>query len=186
MNLIEMLMSSGGDAAVERLGSRFGLDESQTKSALQHLVPALGNGLQRNVASEGGVDRLMGALSDGNHGQYIDNPDLLNQEETTQTGNGILAHLLGSKDASREVAANASAQTGIGVDTLKQMLPLVATMVMGSLSKRTDQSGYLAGPGSPAQPEGFLSMLTPLLDTNRDGSVADDVLGMIGRYMRNR
>jgi hypothetical protein len=29
-------------------------------------------------------------------------------------------------------------------------------------------------------------MLTPLLDSNRDGSVADDMLGMIGRYMRNR
>jgi hypothetical protein len=29
-------------------------------------------------------------------------------------------------------------------------------------------------------------MLTPLLDANRDGSIADDVLGMIGRYMRNR
>ena len=186
MNLIEMMMSGGGDAAVGQLGSRFGLDESQTKAALQHLVPALGNGLQRNVASSEGLDSLLGALSSGNHGQYIDNPELLNQDEARETGNGILGHLLGSKEASRDVAANASAQTGIGADVLKQMLPLVATMVMGSISKRTDQSGYLASPGSPAQPEGFLSMLTPLLDTNRDGSVADDVLGMIGRYMRNR
>jgi hypothetical protein len=40
--------------------------------------------------------------------------------------------------------------------------------------------------GAPAQPEGLLGMLTPLLDSNRDGSVADDMLGMIGRYMRNR
>ena len=186
MNLIEMLMSSGGDAAVGQLGSRFGLDETQTKAALQHLVPALGNGLQRNISSQGGLDGLLGALSSGNHGQYIDNPELLNAEETTEAGNGILGHLLGSKEASREVAANASAQTGIGADILKQMLPLVATMVMGSIGKRSDQSGYLESPGSPAQPEGFLSMLTPLLDTNRDGSVTDDVLGMIGRYMRNR
>ena len=111
---------------------------------------------------------------------------MINGEETTATGNSILGHLLGSKEASREVAANASAQTGIGAGILKQMLPLVATMVMGSLSKRTDQSGYLASPGSPAQPEGFLSMLTPLLDPNRDGSAAGEALGMIGRYLRNR
>lgn len=186
MNLIEMLMNSHGNAAVGELGSRFGLDESQTKAALQFLVPALSNGLQRNVASQGGVESLLGALSSGNHSQYLDNPQLLNDEEATQTGNGILGHLLGSKEASREVAANASAQTGIGSDILKQMLPLVATMVMGSLRKRSDDSGYLERPGSPAQPEGFLSMLTPLLDSNRDGRVADDVLGMIGRYMRNR
>jgi len=173
MNLLEMLMSAGGNAAVGQLGSRFGLDENQTMAALQQLVPALGGGLQRNIAAEGGLDGLLGALSGGNHSQYIDNPELLGNDETTAEGNGILGHLLGSKQASREVAAQASEQTGIGADILKQMLPVVA-------------GGFLGGQGAPAQPEGLLGMLTPLLDSNRDGSVADDMLGMIGRYMRNR
>lgn len=186
MNLLEMLMSAGGNAAVGQLGSRFGLDENQTMAALQHLVPALGNGLQRNVSSEGGLESLLGALAGGGHSQFLDNPDMLNSGDATMTGNGILGHLLGSKEASREVAANASAHTGIGADVLKQMLPLVATMVMGGLSKQSSQAGFLGGQDTPAQPEGLLGMLTPLLDSNRDGSVADDVLGMIGRYMRNR
>jgi len=186
MNLLEMLMSTGGGAAVGQLGSRFGLDENQTMAALQHLLPALGGGLQRNISSEGGLESLLGALSHGNHSQYIDNPDLVNSEETTLDGNGILGHLLGSKQVSREVAAQASAETGIGSEILKQMLPVVASMVMGSLSKQSAQSGFLGGQDAPAQPEGLLGMLTPLLDSNRDGSVADDVLGMIGRYMRNR
>ena len=186
MNLLEMLMSAGGNAAVGQLGSRFGLDENQTMAALQLLVPALGGGLQRNISAEGGLDGLLGALSGGNHSQYLDNPELLGSEETTTEGNGILGHLLGSKEASREVAAQASAQTGIGADVLKQMLPVVATMVMGSLSKQSSAAGFLGGQDAPAQPEGLLGMLTPLLDSNRDGSVADDVLGMIGRYMRNR
>jgi hypothetical protein len=46
-------------------------------------------------------------------------------------GNGILGHILGSKDVSRQVAAQASARTGIGADVLKKMLPLVATLAMG-------------------------------------------------------
>lgn len=186
MNLLDMLMSTGGNAAVEQLGNRFGLDGNQTMAALQHLVPALGNGLQRNVSSEGGLESLLGALSNGNHSEYIENPEALNREEATQTGNGILGHLLGSKEASREVAANASAHTGIGAEVLKQMLPLVATMVMGGLSKQSGEAGILGGQDRPAQPQGLLGMLTPMLDSNRDGSVADDVLGMIGRYMRNR
>lgn len=186
MNLLDMLMSAGGNAAVGQLGARFGLDESQTMAALQQLVPALGGGLQRNISAEGGLDSLLGALSGGNHSQYIDNPELLHSEETTAEGNGILGHLLGSKEASREVAAQASEQTGIGADVLKQMLPVVATMVMGSLSKQSSSAGFLGGQDTPAQPDGLLGMLTPLLDSNRDGSVADDVLDMIGRYMRNR
>ena len=186
MNLLEMLMSAGGNAAVGQLGSRFGLDENQTMAALQQLVPALGGGLQRNIAAEGGLDNLLGALSGGNHGQYIDNPELVHSEETTAEGNGILGHLLGSKDASRELAAQASAQTGIGADVLKQMLPVVATMGMGSLSKQSAAGGFLGGQGAPAQADGLLGMLTPLLDSNHDGSVADDVVGMIGRFMSNR
>ena len=63
MNLLEMLMSAGGNAAVGQLGSRFGLDENQTMAALQQLVPALGGGLQRNISAEGGLDNLLGALS---------------------------------------------------------------------------------------------------------------------------
>lgn len=175
MNLMELLMNAGGNAAVGQLGARFGLDEGQTQAALQQLLPALGGGLQRNVAAQGGVDALLGALSNGNHSRYLDNPELLGAEETTQEGNGILGHLLGSKDASRAVAAEASAATGIGADILKQMLPVVATMVMGSLSKQ-----------QTAQPEGLLGMLTPMLDANRDGSIADDVIGMLGNFMRNR
>ena len=186
MNLLDMLMSAGGNAAAGQLGSRFGLDENQTMAALQQLVPALGNGLQRNVSSEGGVESLLGALTGGNHSRYMDNPELLSDEQTTQDGNSILGHLLGSKEASRAVASHASTQTGIGADVLKQMLPLVATMVMGSLSKQSNQAGLLGGQDAPAQPAGLMGMLTPLLDANRDGSVADDMFGMIGRYMRNR
>jgi hypothetical protein len=186
MNLLEMLMSAGGNAAVGQLGSRFGLDENQTMAALQQLVPALGSGLQKNISAEGGVESLLGALAGGNHSQYIDNPELVHSEDTTSEGNSILGHLLGSKDASREVAAQASEQTGIGADVLKQMLPVVATMVMGSISKQSGQAGYLGGQDTPGQPQGLLGMLTPLLDSNHDGSVAGEVLDMIGRYMRNR
>lgn len=175
MNLMELLMNTGGNAAVGQIGARFGLDEGQTQAALQQLLPALGSGLQRNAAAEGGIDALLGALSNGNHSRYLDNPELLGAEETTRDGNGILGHLLGSKDASRAVASHAAAETGIGAEILKQMLPVVATMVMGSLAKQQS-----------SQPEGLLGMLTPMLDANRDGSIADDVIGMLGNFMRNR
>ena len=95
---------------------------------------------------------------------------------TVADGNAILGHILGSKDVSRSVAAQASQQTGIGSDLLKQMLPVVATMAMGYLSKQT-ASGNV-------QQEGLLGMLTPMLDSNRDGSVMDDVLGMASRFFQ--
>ena len=134
-------------------------------------------GLQQNTATEGGMGALLGALASGNHSQYIDNPELLSQQSTAAEGNGILCHVFGSKEASRSVAGHAAEQTGLGSDILKQMLPIVATMVMGSLSKQN-------AVGAGSQSGG--SFLTSLLDQNRSGGIADDVAGLLGRFIGGR
>jgi len=60
------------------------------------------------------------------------------------------------------------------------MLPVVATMVMGGLSKQSNSGGgALAGLlGGGNQQSGGQSLLTSFLDADGDGSVADDLLGM--------
>jgi hypothetical protein len=60
--------------------------------------------------------------SGGGHQQYLDDPSRLGAAETLQDGNGILGHIFGSKDVSRQVAAQASANTGISPDGLMGML----------------------------------------------------------------
>lgn len=185
MNLMEMLMNAQGGGAVRQLANQFGLEEGQAASALQHLLPALTGGLQRNLSQEGGLDSLLGAMAGGRHQQYLENPDLMGQADTVADGNGILGHLLGSKDVSRQVASHASEQTGIGSAVLKQMLPVVATMVMGALSKQSASQGFL-GAQAQAQPTDALGMVSQFLDFDRDGSAADDVLGMVGKLFGGR
>src|SRR5690606_5442092 len=115
----------------------------------------------------------------GNHARYLDNPGTLAQPGAVDDGNGILGHVFGSRDVSRQVAARASAQTGISADILKRLLPLVATMVMASFAKQRANGGTTA-----AAPGGDITgMLGSLLDSNRDGSIVDDVTSMLGRFM---
>lgn len=184
MDILSALLAAQGGGATRQLGQQFGLNESQVGSALSALVPALAAGLQRNTSSQGGLQDLIGALSGGSHQQYLDNPSMLGQPETVQDGNGILGHIFGSKEVSREVASRASAQSGISPDILKAMLPLVASMMMGALSKQGAQQpgGLSAGAGGG----GLLDMLSPMLDSNRDGSAIDDVLGSLGKMLGGR
>jgi hypothetical protein len=179
MNILDSIMNAGNGAAVRQLGSQVGLDEAQTASALSALVPALSAGLRRNMASPDGLSGLLGALSGGTHQRYIDDPTVLGQADTVADGNGILGHVFGSKDVSRQVAAQAGAQTGLNPDVLKRLLPLVATLVMGAMSRQTAASGGASlteGAGG-----GLLDMLGGALDRNRDGSPLDDITGIIGR-----
>jgi hypothetical protein len=183
MNILDAIATAQDGAAVRQLGSQFGLGQDQTAAAMSALVPALAAGVQRNIQSEGGLGNLIAALSSGQHQQYLDNPAQLDNQAAVSEGNGILGHLLGSKDASREVATRAAAQTGLSADILKRMLPLVATLMMGAFSKQSGRETSSPG-GLGASGGGLIAMLTPMLDQNRDGSIVDDVTSMLGRFVK--
>lgn len=177
--IMDLFLNAAGGGTVQKVGQQFGLSEEQTGSALGQLVPALMAGLQRNTSQQGGMEALLGALARGNHSQYLDNPEVLGEETTRQDGNSILGHIFGSKEVSRQVAGRAAEQTGIGADVLKKMLPVVATMVMGTLARQNAAA-------AATQASGSTGLIGSLLDQNRDGSVADDVVGMLGRFLGGR
>lgn len=202
--LLDLLAGAQAQPAKQKLGQQFGLSEDLTQQAMAALIPALAAGLKSNASKPGGAEALLGALSKGSHSRYLDDPDLLGRQETVDDGNGILGHLLGSKEMSRSVASQAAQKTGLESDVLKQMLPIVATMVMGSLSKKSEETdtmsqlagmlggssqqsgglggllGGLLGGGQKQAPQSDgLGMLGALFDADKDGSAMDDIFQMV-------
>ena len=179
MNILEAMLAAQGGGATRQLGQQFGLDESQVSSAMSALVPALAAGFQRNMATPQGLDSLVSALGGGQHQRYVEDANALSLPGTTADGNSILGHVFGSKDVSRDVASRAAAQTGISEGVIKSMLPVVAAMMMGAMSRHAQPGQQPAGVGTGGS---LLGMLAPMLDSNRDGSMVDDVIGMLGRF----
>jgi hypothetical protein len=184
MDILDLIRSAQGGAAVQQLGQQFGLNETQVSSALSALVPALAAGFQNNAATPQGLDSLLGALSGGQHQRYVDDVGTLEHTDTVADGNGILGHIFGSKDVSRHVASQAASQTGLGDGVLQAMLPVVAAMMMGAMSKRMGQPAAVGA--DTTMGGGLLGMLTPALDANRDGSMVDDVAGLVSRLLSGR
>jgi hypothetical protein len=182
MNILEAVLNAQGGAAAREAGRSVGLSQEQTNAALAAIVPALATGLHRNATQPAGLEALLAAVQGGGHARYFDQPSALGRQETVTDGNNILGHILGSKDVSRSVATQAAAQTGIGADVLKKLLPIAATLVMASLAKQNigQPTNRTAGGGD------LFSMLTPMLDQNRDGSVVDDILGSVGKMFGGR
>lgn len=148
-------------------------------------------GCKRDI-TQGGLDDVISALTKGQHERYLDDPSSLVSEEVRDDGNKILGHVLGSKDVSRQAAAQASQQTGISESILKQMLPAVASLAMGALSKGTTTSsasaagmGNMASAALSGRGNDIMGLLTPLLDRNADGSVKDDILGLVSGFFKN-
>ena len=102
------------------------------------------------------------------------------REDAVSDGNGILSHLLGSKAVSRQLADRTSKNTGLESGVLKKILPLVAGLAMGALSKQGNKSGILSGLKKSRSSSG-LGSLVSLLDSDGDGSPIDDILGIAGK-----
>jgi hypothetical protein len=183
MNIMNAILGAQDGQTVGALSRQFGLSQDQTVSALGALLPALAGGLQRNVSSQGGLEQLVSALTTGQHSRYLDDAGLLGSADTTTDGNAILSHILGSRDVSRAVATNAASATGIGSDVLKKMLPVVATLAMGALARQQQTAPARLG---QAQMTDDIGSIASFLDVNRDGSVADDVMGFVGKMFGGR
>jgi hypothetical protein len=187
INLFDMLTQANNGAAVQQVGQQTGLQPDMAQAAIKALLPAIAGGLQRNVQQPGGLQSLLGALQNGQHEQYLDQPESLAQPNAIADGNAILGHLLGSKDTSRAVAAQAAQKTGLSEQVLKSVLPMVASMAMASLSKQTkkpDMAGALAGMLSGQQPQpaqgGIGGLLGGLLGGQSTNQAQTDAMGMLG------
>jgi hypothetical protein len=93
--------------------------------------------LTKSATDGDGLSKLRRALETGGHDRYIDNPESMLADETRVDGNKILGHLFGSKDVSRDVARTAEKDTGIDAGLIKKALPLLATLAMGAMSKKS-------------------------------------------------
>jgi hypothetical protein len=133
---------------MNQLAAQFGLSPEQVQAATEALLPAFSIGLKRHTADPMGMGGFLSALASGQHGKYFENMGQAFNPAGMQDGNAILGHLFGSKDVSRAVAAQAAQATGIGQEILKQMLPVLATTLMGGMFKQSSGTLNAAGMGA--------------------------------------
>ena len=179
MDLLDLLSDTGGTKSLGNIAGQLGIGQSQTKDLVGALAPSLMRSLQKQTESGDSLAGLKNALAKGNHQRYIDEPELMMSDESRADGNKILGHLFGSKDVSRNVAAQASKSTGIDSGLIKKALPLVAGLVMGAVSKKSN-----GGRDVDATSGGLLGGLMGSMLGGGDGDVGiDDVLGMVKKFL---
>ena len=131
----------------------------------------------------------MGALSGKHDGSILDNLGGLFQggvdDNVLQDGAGILGHVLGGK---QDTVTNAlSSQSGMDAGAVGNILKVAAPLLMGVLGKQSKQSGVsdasglngLLGGMLGGQPKQNQSLIASLIDADGDGSILDDVAGMV-------
>ena len=192
MNITDILAQAGGLRSMSR---ELGMSEEQVQTGAEALLPAILGGFKKQAqAQPSGLDGLGGLLEQLGGGGLMDN--VLSPEPTdVDRGNDVLGTIFGSKDVSREVAQNAAGRTGLDPAMLKRMLPMLAMLVAGFMSRSRGGGlpggggglgGMLGGMlgGGAARGGGLMGGLGGLLDLDRDGNPLDDILRMATRGRR--
>ncbi len=183
MGILDSILGGGNSQMISQLARTVGIDESTVQSVVNQLLPAVSKGIKNNAGSSDGLGGLMNALTSGNHQQYLDNPEILGNSTAVDDGNGILGHIFGNKDVSRNVAGHAAEATGVDSSLVKKLLPLVASMAMGALSKETGSSGLnmtnLLGGGDSSS---ATDLISSFLDADNDGDITDDLLNIAKKF----
>jgi hypothetical protein len=152
LNLFDMLNQAQNGQGMDMLARQFNLSRQQADLAVEALLPAFSQGLKRNTSDPYGLGGFLNAMATGQHAKYFEDASRAFSPQGVDEGNGILGHLFGSKELSRAVAAQAAQATGIGQQLLQQMLPVIASMVMGGLFKQSTnqmQAGGFGGGNNP-------------------------------------
>jgi hypothetical protein len=153
-SLFDILAQAQNGNGMQALAQQFGLSQQQTLSAVEALLPAFSQGLKRNTSDPYGLGSFLTAMASGQHAKYFEDASRAFSPQGVEEGNGILGHLFGSKDLSRAVASQAAQVSGVSQQVLQQMLPAVASMVMGGLFKQTTNQMQAAGGFGGSNPLG--------------------------------
>ena len=189
--ILDLLNSDLGKSIVSGVAGQTGQDENKTNSVLTMALPVLMQAMKRNASTPQGAEGLLNALSSGKHdGGILDNLGGLFSggvdSNVLDDGGKILSHVLGGKQ--QAVENTLGAKTGMDAGSVAQILKVAAPILMGVLGNQAKQQNVNSSSGIEGLLGGLLggnsakseqSFLESILDADGDGSVIDDVAGMV-------
>lgn len=193
MNFItQMITQKIAGVAARALSQRLGVSEATAERAVQIAIPLILAALARNAARPGGAKELHEAVNTDHDGSIFDNLGGYLGNPQAANGAGILGHVFGEQQGA--IQNNLAQAAGLDPSAAGSILETVAPLVMGAVGQTQRQndldpdglSQYLDSQRQQteeAAPD-VMGALNSMLDSNRDGSVTDDVGRLLGNFFK--
>src|SRR5690606_3748879 len=188
-SILDLLSSDLGKQLISGASAQTGQSTDKTANVLSMALPVILAAMQRNASTPQGAQSLNNALDDSRHdGSILDQLGGLlggsGDSNLLNDGAGILSHVLGGNQ--EKVAQNISKTSGVDANSVAQIIKMAAPILMGVLGsqKRKDNVGEggigdLLGLVLGKNTNHDRSLIETMLDADGDGSVMDDVAGMV-------
>jgi hypothetical protein len=139
MNLNDIIQAAQGGQGVANLGAQFGLTPDQAQAAVQALTPAFSTALQRVTTDPSSLAGIVSHLASGVHQGSFTGAD---PAAAATNGGAALSQIFGSSQIASQIAAHASSASGVDAQTIQQMMPALASMLLGGLAHSLTAQGF--------------------------------------------
>ena len=194
LNIQELLNGQLNSGAISQMSQAIGADQQSTANAVEAALPMIFGAMARNASTPEGASSLSGALDRDHDGSVLDDVIgfLGGASQGAGNGSGILGHIFG--DRRPAVETGVSRASGLDMSQVSQLLMMLAPLVMGALGRTQRQAGLdpnglagLLGQQSQSMSNSpMMGVLSQILDRNNDGSMMDDVGGLLGGILGGR
>lgn len=162
---------------VQDIANKIGADEGEVNNAIRTLVPALVGGLAENVqANQIDSSDLESAVAQQGASGLLDGGVSVDQVDEKQ-GDQFVAKIFGGNDSGAVASALADKGAG-GGDLIKQLLPILAPIVLAYIGKQLSK-GSAPGEQAPAGGGGLGDILGSVLGGAGGGGGGNNPLGSI-------
>ncbi len=147
-SLLSGLAGQFGPETLGQISQLVGADQETTGRAVAAALPMLLGSMTNSASSSGGANALFGALSNDHDGSILDmlGPLLAGGYASNVLGKDgarILGHVLGGSQPA--VEQSVSRGSGLPIELVKRLLPILAPIVMGYIGKRLSGDSMDAG-----------------------------------------
>ena len=192
LSMFSGLLGSNMDQIQDSLGNN---DKKGILSAASVALPAMLEALNKNTNTKEGAQSLAGALDRDHDGSKLNDVTSMIANYKGENGAAILNHMFG--DNKENVLNSVSKISGLDLGSYTNLMAMLAPLVLEFLGKTkkeqnldadgisnlTSMASNLLGGGSNGD---LMGMLTNFLDADKDGSIMDDAMDLIGGFFKKK
>ena len=193
-NIVDMfsgLLGTNIDQIQNSLGNN---DKKGIMTAASVALPAMLEALNKNTNTKEGAQSLANALDKDHDGSKLNDITSMISNYKGENGSAILNHMFGDKK--ENIINSVSKSSGLDMNSTSNLMSMLAPFVLEFLGKNKKEqnldadgisnltsmaSNFLGGSNGD-----LMGMLTNFLDADKDGSIMDDAMDLIGGFFKKK
>ena len=191
LDMFSGLLDSNLDQIQNSLGND---DKKGILSAASVALPAMLEALNRNTNTKEGAQSLADALDKDHDGSKLNDVSSMISNFQGENGSAILNHMFGSKK--ENIINSVGKSSGLDMNSTSNLMSMLAPFVLEFLGKNKKEqnldadgisnltsmaSNFLGGSNGD-----LMGMLTNFLDADKDGSIVDDAMDLLGGLFKKK